>query len=225
LVNRFTTDRGISRIGIFIQDDAFGAAGEAGVMKALAKRKLALAGKGTFKRNTMDVDAGLAELQKTNPEAVILVGPYTPLTAIVKRAHAKGFKPIFATISFVGTESLVKNLGPEGEGLLISQVLPPPTDATNPLVKAYQADLSAIGGGEPDYTSLEGYVAAAVFTAGLGKAGPNLSRASFLSAMDSLQMDLGGALKPSFSPNNHQGLRAIYFTKITHGKAIPVTKF
>jgi ABC-type branched-subunit amino acid transport system substrate-binding protein len=225
LIQRFTTDLGISRIGILIQDDAFGAAGEAGVLKALAKRKLTLVGKGTFKRNTMEVEAGLAELQKANPEAVILVGPYTPLSAFVKRAHAKGFKPLMATISFVGTESLVKNLGPEGEGLIISQVLPPPTDTSHPLVKGYLADLAASAGGDPDYTSLEGYVAAAVFTAGLGKAGPNLNRTAFISAMDALQMDLGGALKPAFSPTNHQGLRTIYFTRIKGGKAVPITKF
>jgi branched-chain amino acid transport system substrate-binding protein len=225
LVQRFTTDLGITRIGILIQDDAFGAAGEAGVLRALAKRKLALAGKGTFKRNTMDVDAGLADLQKANPEAVIMIGPYTPLSAFVKRAHAKGFKPPMATISFVGTEFLVKNLGPEGEGLVISQVLPPPTDASHPLVKRYQADLAASGGGDPDYGSLEGYVASAVFTAGLGKAGPNLTRASFLAVMESLQVDLGGALKPSFSSTNHQGLNTIYFTRIQGGKTIPITKF
>jgi branched-chain amino acid transport system substrate-binding protein len=225
LVQRFTTDLGISRIGILVQDDAFGAAGEAGVLKALAKRKLNLVGKGTFKRNTMDVDAGLAELQKANPQAVILIGPYTPLSAFVKRAHAKGFKPAMATISFVGTEALVKNLGPEGDGLIISQVLPPPTDASHPLVKRYQADLAASGGGEADYTSLEGYVAAAVFTAGLGKAGPSPTRASFISAMDTLQLDLGGAMKPAFSATNHQGLHTIYFTRIQAGKAVPIAKF
>lgn len=225
LVQRFTTDLGLSRIGILIQDDAFGAAGEAGVLRALAKRKLTLAGKGTFKRNSMEVDAGLADLQKANPEAVILIGPYTPLSAFIKRTHAKGFTPPMATISFVGTESQIKNLGPEGDGLVISQVLPPPTDASHPLVKRYQTDLAASGGGEPDYTSLEGYVAAAVFSAGLGKAGPNLTRASFMTAMDSLQLDLGVALKPAFSPTNHQGLRTIYFTRVKGGKAVPITKF
>ena len=225
LVNRFTTDLGVTKFGILIQDDAFGAAGEAGVLKALAKRHLTLTGKGTFKRNTMDVDAGLAELQKANPQTVILVGPYTPLSAFVKRAHAKGFRPHFATISFVGTESLVKNLGPEGTGLIISQVLPSPQDASHPLVRRYQADLVASGGGEPDYTSLEGYVAAAVFTAGIGAAGPNLTRAGFLAAMDNLQVDLGGAIKASFSPTNHQALRTVYFTRVQDGKAVPILKF
>lgn len=225
LVQRFTQDLGFTRIGILIQDDAFGAAGEAGVLKALAKRNLTLAGKGTFKRNTMDVDAGLAELQKANPQAVIMIGPYTPLTAFVKRAHAKGFKPPMATISFVGTDSLIKNLGHEGDGIIISQVLPPPNDPSTLLVKNYMADLAASGGGEPDYTSLEGYVAAAVFTEGLRKAGTNPTRASFVSGMETLHSDFGGTLKPSFSPSNHQGLRAVHFTKIKDSKAVPITKF
>jgi ABC-type branched-subunit amino acid transport system substrate-binding protein len=172
----------------------------------------------------MDVDAGLAELQKANPEVVIMVGPYTPLSAFVKRARAKGFKPHFATISFVGTEALMKNLGPEGDGIIISQVLPSPQDASHPLVKRYQADLAASAGGEPDYASFEGYVAAVVFRAGLGAAGANLTRAGYISAMESLQLDLGGIMKPSFSPTNHQGLRTVFFTRVKAGRALPITK-
>jgi len=50
LVEHLTTDLGIKSIGVFIQEDAYGAAGEAGVQKALRKRDLTLAGKGTYTR-------------------------------------------------------------------------------------------------------------------------------------------------------------------------------
>lgn len=225
LVERFTKDLGITKIGILIQDDAFGAAGEAGVLRALGKRKLTLAGKGVFKRNTMDVDAGLAELQKAAPEAVIMVGPYTPLVAFVKRSLAKGFRPKFATISFVGTESLIKNLGTDSEGLLISQVMPSPHDARNPLIKQYQTDLAATSGGEPDYGSLEGYVDALVFTSALKSAGAEPTRAGFVAAMENLNLDLGQSMRVHFSPNIHQGLRWVYFTRAQGGKAVQITKF
>jgi ABC-type branched-subunit amino acid transport system substrate-binding protein len=56
----------------------------------------------------MDVDAGLKEVMTARPQAVVLVGPHTPVAAIVKKAHAAGWRPLFLTVSFVGTEEFIK---------------------------------------------------------------------------------------------------------------------
>ena len=224
LVERLTTDLGVKSIGIFIQDDAYGAAGEAGVVKALRKRGLILAGKGTYKRNTVDVDAGLAALQQAKPEAVIMIGSYKGCAALVRNAKAGGFKPVFCNVSFVGTSALIRELGADGDGVYISQVMPSPWDAGVPIVKEYQAAMRAAGQNDFDYTSLEGYVSATVLVQGLDKAGKELTRDNFLYAMESLNADIGG-LSVAFSPNNHQALKTVYFTKVQNSKAVPVTKF
>lgn len=220
LVEHLTKDLGLKKIGIMVQNDAFGAAGEEGTLVALRKRSLALAGKGTFKRNTEDIGTGLAKLQQENPEAVILIGTYQPLAAIVKKAKAEGFKPRIATISFVGTESFIKAVGPDGDGVYISQVMPSPADPSVPLVAEYLQDMKAANE-TPDYGSLEGYVDAAVFTEGLKKSGTGLTRAGFLAAMDGLQMEIGG-LSVHYSPTNHQALKKVYGAKVQGGKAVPI---
>jgi len=223
LVEHLTKDLGVKRIGILIQNDSFGAAGEDGVLTALNRRSLTLCGKGSFKRNTLDIGEGLAKVKEGNPEALILIGTYQSLAAAVKGAKAEGFKGRFATISFVGTESFTKALGAEGEGVYISEVMPSPGDGSVPLVAEYQKDMKAAGE-SLDYGSLEGYVDAAVLVEGLRRSGPDPTRASFLAAMDALQLELGG-LKVQYTPGRHQALKQVYGVKVQGGKAVPVEVF
>lgn len=225
MVERLTNDLGIKKIGVFIQDDGYGNAGKAGVSRALNKRGLSLVGEGKYTRNTTDVDAGLAALKAANPEAVVMVGAYKACAAFIKKARASGFNPKFLNVSFVGTSNFINEAGSAGEGVYITQVMPSPFDDASAIVKQYQTVLKkADKKSEFDFTSLEGYVDAVVLVEALSKAGSNLTRASFLSAFDGLNIDLGG-LKVVYSPTDHQGSKSVFYTVIKDGKAVPITKF
>jgi ABC-type branched-subunit amino acid transport system substrate-binding protein len=125
--------RGAKKIGMFIQNDAYGLAVKGGVLKALKKRDMDLAGEGAYERNTEDIDSGLAGLKKANPDAVCMVGTYKAMAAFIKKAKAERFNPIFLNVSFVGTAALIKELGAAGEGTLVTQVMPSPQDASLPI--------------------------------------------------------------------------------------------
>jgi branched-chain amino acid transport system substrate-binding protein len=58
----------------------------------------------------------------------------------------------------------------------------------------------------------------------LKKAGSNLTHESFLSALEGLNIDIGG-LKVAYSPTDHQGLESIFYTVVKNGKAVSITKF
>jgi ABC-type branched-subunit amino acid transport system substrate-binding protein len=223
LVDHLTTDLGIKEIGIFIQSDAFGSAGEAGVLKALRKRGLNLSGKGTYTRNTVDVAAGLDALKQAQPKAVIMVGAYKACAAFIKAAKAAGFTPVFCNISFVGTSALVKELGGDAEGVVISQVMPSPYDPSIPVAKGYQEAMTAAGSSEFDYTSFEGYVDARIYAEALKKAGENPTRAQLLEALENLNVDIGG-VSIAFSPTNHSALKQVFLTRIQDGKVASVEK-
>lgn len=220
-VNYLTGARGIKKIGIFFQNDAYGLAVKGGVLKALGKRSMTLSGEGTFERNTVEIDAGLAALKKENPEAVVMVGTYKAMAAFIKKAKAEGFNPIFLNVSFVGTAALVKELGGAGDGTIITQVMPSPTDASVPLVKQYRADMQAAGHHDLDYTDLEGYVDAVVFVEILKKAGGNLTRESFLAAAEGLNAGKDG-MQFKFTETNHQALERVYKTRVSGNKVVPV---
>ena len=219
-VRHLVDKKGIKRIGIFYQDDAYGLAVKGGILKALKKRDLDLVGYGTYERNTEDIAAGLANLRKANPEAVIMVGTYKAMAAFIKKAKAEGFNPEFLNVSFVGTAALVKELAGAGNGTLVTQVMPSPQDATIPLIAQYQRDMKAAGHRELDYTDLEGYVDAAVFVEVLKRAGPDITRESFFQSAENLNASIGG-LEVRFSPADHQALSAIYLTRVSGNYVIP----
>lgn len=222
-VERLVSDAGITKIGLFYQEDTYGKVGKEGLQLSLQKRKLNITGEGHYLRNTEDVDAGLAALLQAKPEAVLMVGTYKACAALVQKAHAAGFKPKFFNLSFVGTANFIKAAGDAAEGVYITQVVPSPFDDSLPIVKQYQADMKASGVSDYDYTSFEGYIDAVVLVEGLKKAGADLTRAGLLSSLEKLSSNFGG-LDIAFGPQDHQGLNKVYLTKVQKGKAVTVSK-
>lgn len=216
-VQYLTEKRGIKKIGVFLQNDAYGLAVKGGIVKALKKRNLDVVGEGTYERNTEDVSAAVAALKKASPDAVSMVGTYKAMAAFIKKAKAEGFNPVFLNVSFVGTAALLRELGAAGDGVIITQVMPSPGDTSVPIVAQYRKDMKAAGHSELDFTDLEGYVDAAIFVEVLKKAGANLTRESFLAAAESLDASVGG-LATRFSPTDHQALKKIYLTTISRGQ-------
>ncbi|MGY8710923.1 ABC transporter substrate-binding protein [Bradyrhizobium sp. 18BD] len=193
-VKHLTEDRKFTRIGIFYQDDSFGRDGLAGVKQALAKRGLELAAEGTFERNTRAVAAVWRMIKRAGPEAIVMVGTYGPCAEFIKLAHRSGARPTFVNISFVGANALARELGPEGEGVIVSQVVPFPWDRSQQLVADYQDAQKAIDPTlTPDFVSLEGYLSGRLAAAALVKAGPQPTRASLLRAINDVgRFDISG---------------------------------
>jgi ABC-type branched-subunit amino acid transport system substrate-binding protein len=220
MVERLTKDAGAKKIALFIQDDAFGEAGKAGINRALHRRNMKVAEEARYKRNTVDVDEGMAKIKAAAPDAVVFVGTYKPLVAIIKKAKAAGVKAKFLTVSFIGTADFIKEAGADGEGVYITQVLPSPDNAGVPLVKQFQDDMK---GGPVNYSSLEGYANAAVLVEALKKTGANPTRAALVGALEGLDTDLGG-LKVAFSAASHQGAKDVFLTVVRAGKAVQVDR-
>jgi ABC-type branched-subunit amino acid transport system substrate-binding protein len=214
MVERLTKDKGFTKIAIFYQDDAFGRAGLAGAKRALEKRNMSLVAEGTFERNTVAVRGALLEIRKGQPEAVIMVGPYKPCAEFIKLCRQVRFDATFINISFVGSDALAAELGTAGAGVFVTQVVPLPTDAAIPVVKAYQAALkAALPDRQPGFVSLEGYLVGRTVIAALEKAGGTPTRAGMMAALTNGSFDLGG-FKMTYGPNNNQGSTDVYLTMI-----------
>ena len=211
-IEHLTKDLGITRIAILYQDDAFGLAGLEGVQRALAKRKMALVATGSFKRNTTAVKSALLDIMKGNPEAVVTVGPYKPVAEFIKLAHQVKINPVFVAISFVGSDSLAQELGNDGAGVIISQVVPFPWDASLPVVASYQKALVADDAkAKPGFVSLEGYLAGRLVVEALKRVDGEPTREKLLDAIYSAPFDLGG-LTLSYGPGKNQGSNKVFFT-------------
>jgi ABC-type branched-subunit amino acid transport system substrate-binding protein len=193
-IKHLTEDLHIRNIAIFYQDDSFGRDGLAGVKLALEKRGMELTAEGTFERNTKTVRSALRTLKRAEPEAVVMVGTYGPCAEFIKLAHKAGFRPTFVNISFVGANALAKELGPEGEGVIVSQVVPFPWDRSVKLVAEYQAAEMALDPQmKPEFVSLEGYLSGRLVAAALEITGPNPTRAEMLRLINDVgKFDISG---------------------------------
>lgn len=224
-IEHLTTDLGVTKIAILYQDDAFGLAGLAGVKKAMAKRNMALVAEGTFKRNTIAIKSALLEIMKGQPEAVVTVGPYKPIAEFIKLARQLKVDATFVAISFVGSDSLAQELGNQGAGVIVSQVVPFPRDKSLPVVTSYQAALTAANpNAKPGFVSLEGYLVGRLVIEALKRVQGDLTREAFLDAIESAPFDLGG-VRLSFSATQNQGSNQVYFTVLqADGSFRPVTR-
>jgi ABC-type branched-subunit amino acid transport system substrate-binding protein len=210
--------KGAKSVAVFYQDDGFGQAVLSGTDKALKKRSMSIAARSSFQRNTLAVKAGLAALLDAKPDAVVMVGTYAPLAAFIKEARAAGLKSQLATVSFVGTDNLVAEVGKDGDGVVISQVVPFPEDNDLPIQRECREALAAHGGEKLGFVNFEGCITAKVMVTALERAGQTLDRAGLVKTMQGLSgIDLGG-VKISFAENNHQALSDVFLTQIRDGR-------
>jgi ABC-type branched-subunit amino acid transport system substrate-binding protein len=154
-------------------------------------------------------------LRKAAPEALVMVGAYQPSAEFIKLARKIEFNPVFVNISFVGASALAKALGSEGAGVIVSQVVPFPWDASRKVVADYQAAIRAVDPkAPPEFVSLEGYLVGRLAIAALERAGPEPTRAGLMRAIrESGEFDIGG-LKMTFGPNDNEGLDKVFMTVI-----------
>ncbi len=131
MVARLTGDVGITRVAVLYQDDSFGLNGLEGARLALERRGLVPVAASHYPRNTRAVKGAALEITAANPEAVILIGSYKPVVKTIELVRRE-LDPVFMTVSFVGSNALAKELGPDGAGVYVTQVVPPPMTKTSP---------------------------------------------------------------------------------------------
>lgn len=216
MVARLTGDLGLERIAVLYQDDSFGQAGYQGALSALRRRDMEPVAVGLYPRNTTSVKTAVIDLRRGNPEAVIMVGAYEPIAAVIAWSRHIGLNPVFITISFVGSNALAQKLGSTGEGVFVTQVVPLPSDDSFPVTIAYRQALAAYAGNDiaPGFVSLEGYLAGRLAIEALERCGQKVTRACFLQGLhhdDSLAID-GFPLR--FGENDNQGSDTVFLTMI-----------
>ncbi len=214
-IEHLTKDLGFTRIAILYQDDSFGRAGLSGVTKALERRGMQLVAEGTYKRNTTAVKRAVLAIRKGKPEAVVMVGAYRPCAEFIRVARSIEMDPVFVNISFVGSKALATELGRDGSGVVVTQVVPFPEDTNISLVSQYQEALKASDPKlEPGFVSLEGYMVGRLVIQALDRLGPTVTRHRLLSTIKEIgQFDLGGIVL-SYGKDDNQGMDQVFLTMI-----------
>jgi ABC-type branched-subunit amino acid transport system substrate-binding protein len=208
-------------IAVFAQQDGYGDAGYSGVAKALRKvghesdRILRIG----YERNSLDLDAAVRKLldHKDRIKAVIMVPTYQQAAAFIKRVRDGGMKPIFSSVSFVGSEALAEALGETApqyaEGVIVTQVVPFYRSSATAVLQYREHLAQFFPEAQPGFVSLEGYIAAKLLCAALDAAGPQLTTDKLVEALEATHnLDFGLGTPLSFGPSEHQASHKVWAT-------------
>lgn len=221
-----------SQIAVFAQQDAYGDAGFSGVARAIR----ALSGDENsilrlhYQRNTVDVDDAVDQLRKSRVpiRAVVMVPGYRAAAKFIEKTRDLFPGMIYTSVSFVGSTALANELILLGKkyasGVIVTQVVPA-LDGHSSLVLDYKAALAKYFPGEqPDYVSLEGYVAANVLITALRRNGPDLDTEKLVTTLENLRdLDIGLGTPVSFGRSEHQGVHKVWGTQIDeNGRYQPI---
>jgi ABC-type branched-subunit amino acid transport system substrate-binding protein len=220
--------KGFKRIGILYQDDKYGYTFRDPAKKTLTKFGLKLVAAESYKRGAKDLSAQVAKLRKANLDACLLVATPPPGAAFLKEAHKQGWKDTKIISSGPLTDEKYINLsGGVGEGIWGLSLWPDPVNSNDPAVVEYREIVEKYGKDRdktPNRYSLYGYYYAKLFVAGLQRAGRNLTRESYIAALEGIKGWENGITPPvSFSATDHLAQNSGFMVEVQKGIFRPIS--
>lgn len=217
VIVRQLTNLGLQKIAVFYQNDAYGQSGLEGVTQALAARNLAPVGHATVERNSQNVDAAVKSLLATAPDAIIQVSVYKSCAAFIRTARKAGYGGTFYNLSGVGTQALVDELGKDGAGVVVTQVVPSPYSATRPITREFVDAVKKTGGTvQANFSSIEGYLAAKLVTEGLKRAGGKVvTREGMIAGIEAIGHQSFGGFDVNVTPKTHVASQFVELSMLT----------
>ena len=225
------TSLGIKTIALFGQNDDWGKSAEIGIQKAIKE----LGGKGTFsgfvtfEPTDRTVGGHALKLKELKADAVVIYGPPTQAALIIKEMAKIGYKPKIFTANPLGDPLMYKIAGELWEGAYPAasgNVSMPGVEAqSDKVVEILLKYEPALKGRE--FLGVTGATTMMLIAEGLKRAGKNLTRESFVKAMESIKdFKCEGMGAPiTFSAEQHHGLNAIRICEAKGGKHVPISDY
>ncbi len=203
---------GQNKCAVVWSDNAFGKSSLA-AFDAAAKKINNTDWKGfVFNDKTEDIAKTVDEIAAWGPAAILSASVGANGVPFFKALRTKVRVPAY-TFSLLGSKAILDAVGEQARGVNVTQVVPNPDSITIKVVKDYHAALKKTGNGEPNYSSLEGYIAARVLIEALRRARGDTDRERFMRSFLTMRpYDLGG-FEVAFTLGESTGSN---FVELTH---------
>lgn len=203
-----------SNVAVFYQYDSDGWAGLENIEAALKQFKLAPIATASVPRDSTEVAGAVSTILAKAPSSVIMISAYKSSAAFIRAMRSAGYKGQFVNLSSVGSQALLNELGKDGSGVMVSQVVPFPWSPSVEVVAEYQRAMEHANTKDFDFTSLEGFIAAKVLVEGLRRSGKDLTREKFIAALEGFNNLEVGDFRVNYSPSDHGGAKFVDLTII-----------
>jgi acyl-CoA hydrolase len=223
ILAQYILDNGLARAGraaIFAVDDQFGREGAAAVTGELAKAGIEAAVI-YHPLGASEPHAWVDALAAHAPEWVVLYTYVKPAAELLRAAYAARFCPQWLGNYVISGPDLLGLAGrPATHGLRATSYPVGPRDQRDERLY-YKLLAREYADETPGTHSRIGYAAAQLVVEGLRRAGPDLTRANFIAALESMTGWTGGLLPPiSYSAADHRGLTALALQRAANGRWI-----
>jgi ABC-type branched-subunit amino acid transport system substrate-binding protein len=210
-------DTYLDKVGILYMDNGFGKETYKTAMAAAEANKLKVVSSASFKEDGSDIAQAVAKVAAGNPPAVLMLSLSGPAPKVVQEYAKTGHRTQIFALSIIASDALYKAVGDGARGIIVTQVMPFPSDRNVPIVRDYQNLVGTKGVKDYSHAGIEGYLLARSLVEGLQGAGRNPTREGLLRAFENMKAkDLGG-VKLDFAPNRHNGSDFVEITMIGRG--------
>lgn len=226
LLTRYLVEKeGKKKIAIFYASDEYGENGHRGAVAEMEKLGIKPVAEVPVNQADRDLKSHLLKLKESGADAVLMWVNPTHAVITLKTAAALQFAPQWAVSSTLSDAALMNNIsGGLWKNILFASFGELP-DANTPEVKKYRDAF-------PKYAQ-QGERWGVFFMAGIGfvepmveglkRAGRNLTRESFIKAMETIKDFKGIMGRVSYGPNERQGQREIFLAR-TDDSGVKVTQ-
>jgi branched-chain amino acid transport system substrate-binding protein len=215
-------------IAFFTQRDSYGDSGFTLGVTALQRHGLRdpkTALHVGYERNTLAVEGAVADLlmAENPPRAVVMIGAYAPCAKFIRLCRDSHLNPLFLNVSFVGSNSLAALLGNTDAHIIVTQVVPYPSNDSIRIVREYQSDLKATdSSASAGFGDLEGYIDARILTFALEKIKGSPTREALVDVLEGLgQFDIGLGEPLYLNKTEHQASHRVWPTVLQGGRFVP----
>ncbi|WP_332747760.1 ABC transporter substrate-binding protein [Hydrogenophaga sp.] len=209
---------GTRRISVAYQNNSFGKEIYEGVRLAMERRKMTAPRTVTVETDSSNVAEAAASIAAHPPEALLVGIAGKPAVDFIRAFRRQRKAVALYSLSILGTAQTLRDLGPDGVGIALSQVVPMPGNSNTPVVREFQLAWKALGvAQEPSHLALEGFINAKAFVLAMQRAGKDATREAFINSTWKLgRQDLGGFDLRFTAPGIHAS-RFIELTMVGQG--------
>lgn len=224
-VKYFVNERHIKRICSLYQDSDFGKDVFAGVQDEAKALNMPIVATVTDHPTDTDFTATLAKLRDANCDFVGVGTIVRDSVDVLSQAKKMGWHPAFVGQAASYDTAVATAPGGVGDGFYsMAPALYAYPDDKRPEVQKFATEYKERYGIDPNFLGETGFTAANMVVLALKNAGPNLTRDSFIKAMEAIHdyHDIFGTTL-SLGPNQHHAETASFLSVIKNGRWVPVT--
>ena len=214
-------ERDVERIAVIYADNIYGRYFADRAKELASEFGYTVAGTQPLARNPADAESEMRALQDGKPDAVIMALYPAGAKKVVEAKATLGWKVRLVSSGPLTDEQYLNVDGGEAEGTLGFCYYPDPNISDVPGIVEYRRLMAEYFPDEAlNRYSLYGYVFGQLVVEGLERAGPELTQARFLDAMESIRDWDSGGIMPAvnFSSSDHHAQDAGFICELEDGR-------